>query len=309
MNEVKKIAGLTFVCNEDDILEQFVRHNLPFLDVLHVIIDVKSVDNSRIILQSLVNEGLPLTLEEGPAIHEVEPRSAFVQKYDYWAYVFIDDDEFLAGITPTQFKALLYSQTIQRQIWLPWKTYLPERSYDPQESMKLELRREREEPQYYKVAYVRAKLPMVHKIADGAHSVIGLDEVVRIEGVFLAHYPVRSYRQVLLKYVASEFQHLFLSKWVMGKTHGWHLKKGFEDLVARGSLTYEELFREGYYYCSKASREKSPMAVVKDSVEIFVEKRYLPCTESDLELTLKLISNVFNVFRSKSEQGEKFDLF
>jgi hypothetical protein len=295
----RRIAGLTFVCNEDDILEQFVRHNIRFVDVLHVFVDIKSVDNSRKILTALLDEGLPLVLEDAPAVHDIDPRALFVQRNDYWAYVFIDDDEFLGGIAPDHFLSTLRRQEITSQIWLPWKTYLPNESCTPKDPIKLQKRRAREEPQYYKAVYIRAGIETPHHIAEGAHSVTGIKEVWRIQGAFLAHYPVRSYRQILLKYTASQFQHLFLLKFIKGKTHGWHLNKGFEDLVTKTSFSYEDLLREAYYYCSKAVRGNLSIDTLSDPVEVFGEKRYPVSTESDLELILKLVSNVFNVFRQK----------
>ena len=52
-----KMIGFTMVKNEEDILEQFVRHNLHTLDKLYIF-DHGSTDSTMDILRALANEGL-----------------------------------------------------------------------------------------------------------------------------------------------------------------------------------------------------------------------------------------------------------
>ena len=56
-----KIASISMVKNEADIIESFVRHTLRFVDVMYII-DHLSTDNTWIILNNLQAEGLPLIL-------------------------------------------------------------------------------------------------------------------------------------------------------------------------------------------------------------------------------------------------------
>lgn len=56
-----KIASISMVKNEADIIESFVRHTLRFVDVMYII-DHFSTDNTWIILNKLQAEGLPLIL-------------------------------------------------------------------------------------------------------------------------------------------------------------------------------------------------------------------------------------------------------
>ena len=53
--------GMTMVKNEEDIIEQFVRHNLTYFKKLYVF-DHASSDNTVDILQKLAAEGLPVVL-------------------------------------------------------------------------------------------------------------------------------------------------------------------------------------------------------------------------------------------------------
>jgi hypothetical protein len=54
-----KCIGFTMVKNEEDILEQFVRHNLHFLDRMYIF-DHGSTDCTMDILRALASEGLPV---------------------------------------------------------------------------------------------------------------------------------------------------------------------------------------------------------------------------------------------------------
>ncbi|MDY6827652.1 MAG: glycosyltransferase family 2 protein [Bacillota bacterium] len=57
-----KLSGVAMVKNEQDIIEVFVRHNLKYLDSLHLI-DHDSFDETGLILSKLKEEGLPITIE------------------------------------------------------------------------------------------------------------------------------------------------------------------------------------------------------------------------------------------------------
>ena len=58
-----KLVGLSMVRDEADIIESFVRHNLGYVDELHVIVQ-PSQDATRAILDALVREGLPLRVTD-----------------------------------------------------------------------------------------------------------------------------------------------------------------------------------------------------------------------------------------------------
>ena len=56
-----RLAGVTIVRDECDIVEAFVRHNAAILDRLYVV-DNRSSDATPEILRRLAAEGLPLSL-------------------------------------------------------------------------------------------------------------------------------------------------------------------------------------------------------------------------------------------------------
>ncbi|ABG49547.1 Tetratricopeptide TPR_2 [Trichodesmium erythraeum IMS101] len=53
------VVGISMIKNEEDVLETFIRHNLNYLDFL-VLADNGSTDNSRKIINKLIQEGFNL---------------------------------------------------------------------------------------------------------------------------------------------------------------------------------------------------------------------------------------------------------
>jgi hypothetical protein len=95
-----RLAAVTTVRNECDIIESFVRHNAAFLDCLYIL-DHRSTDATPVILRKLADEGLPVLLSR-------EDRGIFYQSAimtrlirhafdDYpWDFIIpLDSDEFL----------------------------------------------------------------------------------------------------------------------------------------------------------------------------------------------------------------------
>jgi len=56
-----RLAAVTTVRNECDIIESFVRHNAAFLDCFYIL-DHRSTDATPVILRKLTDEGLPVLL-------------------------------------------------------------------------------------------------------------------------------------------------------------------------------------------------------------------------------------------------------
>jgi glycosyltransferase involved in cell wall biosynthesis len=61
------LVGVACVKNEEDIIEPFVRHNLFYLDKL-ILLNHGSTDGTSRILDRLIDEGLPLVVENDPSL-------------------------------------------------------------------------------------------------------------------------------------------------------------------------------------------------------------------------------------------------
>jgi hypothetical protein len=249
--EVREIIGLMFVGNEDDILEPCIRHNIRYLDRLTVVLDSKSVDDSLRIVTNLIAEGLPIDLISQAVHLNLDFRNDFVKKNNAWAYVFIDDDEFIFGVQPELLRKYIFECESSKYIALPWKTFIINpNDYDCSDIPRsLKYARKFEDPQYFKVIYIKGESEITHKIGAGAHIVDGLTGI-SFRDLFLAHYPVRSAKQITLKYFASSLDYRLLLRDKLPEGHGWHLRSGFEKMINEDFMSLESLFKESMAYAS-----------------------------------------------------------
>ncbi len=96
-----KLISVTRILNEDDIVEAFVRHNVLSLNHM-IFLDNGSTDSTLAILKALQEEGLPITVFQGPSLSfdEVSANTWLYRLVDQlhkadWV-VFLDADEFLS---------------------------------------------------------------------------------------------------------------------------------------------------------------------------------------------------------------------
>lgn len=247
----KEIIGLMMVGNEDDILEQSIRHNIRYLDRLTVSLDIKSVDGCREIIEGLIAEGLPIDLIMSPIHPDLDFRTNFVNRRNAWAYVFIDDDEFICGHEPDALRDFIFNRSMPMHISLPWKNFVVNPmdfdSSDIPRSFKYA--RKYEEPQFFKSIYIRCHSNSPHKISHGGHSVEGL-QGVRIEHLIMAHYPVRSIEKLEIKYFATNLDYSFILKNKLPKGYGFHLRNGYQKLLEGNYSDLNSLFVESMEFAS-----------------------------------------------------------
>src|SRR5262245_5748371 len=95
-----RLAAVTTVRNECDIIESFVRHNAAFLDCLYIL-DHRSTDATPVILRKLADEGLPVLLsrEDRGIFYQSAKMTRLIRHAldDYpWDFIIpLDSDEFL----------------------------------------------------------------------------------------------------------------------------------------------------------------------------------------------------------------------
>jgi Glycosyl transferase family 2 len=200
------LVGLCVAKNEADIIEPMVRHNLGYLDHLHVV-DNDSADATPGILAALQGEfGGRLTWSADPRvghgqqaiINEMLPK--FAELHDAAQTLLLDADEFLRGDIAGFRGALLSSD---QPVQLPWFTYVPsdsDASSEPNPLARITQRRRREVPQYSKITVPRGLVGHA-QVGAGNHSLIAGKRIksVALAGLSLAHFPVRSREQLISK--------------------------------------------------------------------------------------------------------------
>ena len=200
------IAGLCIAKNEADIIEAMVRHNLGYLDHLHVV-DNDSADATPGILAALAAEmGGRISWSadaraghgQQAIINDLLPE--FAARTDASQVILLDADEFIRAESGFFRQALLATD---QPVQLPWFTYVPTVSDDASEAnplARITQRRRREVPQYSKITVPRGFVGLA-EVGPGNHSLIfgKRTKGERVAGLSLAHFPVRSREQLMSK--------------------------------------------------------------------------------------------------------------
>jgi len=248
-----RIIGVSVIKNESDILETFVRHNLGYLDAL-VVLDNKSSDKSRQILERLACEGLPLiVIDDHEIAHkQSEKLTALIKKvagiYNPDWVIPLDADEFLNPDEGETMESVLADLPEGSVGQMRWRTYVPVASDDSGEKdaiKRIRNRREVEFSEYYKVIIPKSvfngEKPFI--VNDGNHAVRCEDESCRFDhyilsALSLAHFPVRSSEQVLTKALVG---------WLALLCHpdragsGWHWRNMYEKFTRDLSVSADDL--------------------------------------------------------------------
>jgi hypothetical protein len=212
-----RIVGVAMIRNESDFVEPFVRHHVARLDALSVV-DHRSEDGTREILQALRAEGLPLALsvDDDPRQRQPETigalaRAAFAAGAN--VVVPLDGDEFLKLPDRASFERWLRRLPPGLCAALDWQTYVPDGpagAGHPLESVRR--RRAREAHGLHKVVLTRAFADApAAVVGPGSHAVLLAGpaqdlarDPVRLARVppalaALAHVPVRTAAQLAAK--------------------------------------------------------------------------------------------------------------
>lgn len=264
-----KIVTISWVRNEGDILETFVRYHCQFVDRM-IIVDHRSQDGSRDILQQLQREGLPIDwwlddrlLHEQQAVLSQLVQEVMIQDAPDWILP-LDADEFFCAVTGHP-REVLAQQSTAAVLSLPWHGYVPTPRDDSRELnvlTRMTYRRSVERPQWYKVVLPgRRAAESAVALAYGNHAVIDrasgkvVPPVVSSE-LFLAHFPVRSVRQLQRKVYGGWLSHLADPERAPGATFQWQAL--FDRFRQGGDVSSDELMQLGIDYATYEQWERLP---------------------------------------------------
>jgi len=207
-----QIIGMSLVKNEEDIIENFIRHNLQFLDGIFIF-DNCSTDATRSILKALMQEGLPICLSDDHEYSYSQSQKTtnllrrIVSCIPVNYIMPLDADEFIECESHEDFLSSIEKINSPGIGYIRWKTYLfsPEMINNEQKIVdpnQFKYCRKEERPQYYKII-LRNPADNLSSLAltPGNHSIICESnlQAVNIDGISLAHFPVRSSSQITKK--------------------------------------------------------------------------------------------------------------
>ena len=224
-----KIAAVSLVKDECDIIELFVRINLRIVDHLFII-DNGSSDATLQIICNIRDEGLPVTLmhdssidfQQDTIVTDALNRIALLGEFDW--FVCLDADEFISG-NRDDFCQELESVCREHYARLRWKTFIPLSSdyfsFDNPIWQNFHSRI-RETKQYFKVA-IPASLVLSSRVSMGNHYLVDLSGKKRpfvILDTTIDHVPVRSSAQIVSKAILGS--HTFSLKLNRRDNEGFH---------------------------------------------------------------------------------------
>lgn len=247
---IPNIVVVSMVRNEADIIESFVRHNLQFADRLYIV-NHRSSDATKDILQQLLQEGLPIVLQEcgcqEQAQAEVMTHLAKLAAEDGADLILpLDADEFLigdAGRSMEGCREILDSLTFDRVYALDWVHYQAK----PCEAFAgnpfvLDCEREKEAEELQKIVLGACVLKETKAyLTQGNHCAAfdteqGTERILpeKIRGVHIAHFPWRSEEQAAVKAAIGWLANVAKYSPYTNTAHHWHAD--YRRLMQGGSV-------------------------------------------------------------------------
>ncbi|MDR2591002.1 MAG: glycosyltransferase family 2 protein [Oscillospiraceae bacterium] len=285
MKEKKKIFIITSIKNESDIIESFIRYNLTYSDVLLVYENHKSSDNTREIVQKLIDEGLPIFFDDNEDMHyEVAKKMMIKQAFQKYGADFViplDADEFLCHVDGINPRHVLENMREDIEYQVPWRTYIYEnepcvkKSFIP-DNFRFYRNQKLDDIQGHAGTVIISKYLAMQKKARpyyGTHWLVYPDEhkdttaINKTKDLFCAHYPIRSQKQVMIRAIPN-----WINRWTIPERD----PRSAIDVMQLGIL-FNELKENG-----KISKEKMK--------EISIEYSLFNCNKKeDIErLIIKL---------------------
>jgi len=323
-----ELIGIAVVKNECDIIESFVRYNLRVLDGL-AILDQASSDNTVAILRRLADEGLPIAVLEHDGTMQTQAqcmnrllglvRAALSPRF----VLPLDADEFLRVADRPDLRAALGKCPVGKTPMLPWMTYMPTAADDPSQIdplRRIRHRRAREPVQHYKAVLTAAQLTDERcQVANGNHLILGPDEQplpsVAVDGVVLAHFPVRLADQIRAKLSVGRMAMRATPNHEPRQSSGWEKMYGRMATTRLDTPAGLQAFAASYYADEAVEPMLDPipdipydrlsyadmikvdgMACVVDSFDAFAAS----FASSDLATSHRLSVEIANLHRSTS---------
>jgi len=268
-----RIVAITCGKNESDIVEAFVRHTLALCDRL-VVLENGSSDETPAILQRLCEEGLALEIVEDPSPGYYQSqrmtrlmREFAAEKHAADWVLPLDADEFILA-EPDALRGML--DAAEGVASVAWRTYVPDESNDPDElnpALRIRHRLEKEARPWTKVL-VPGGLSKKDGVSidQGSHGVSDADRRLRgkpLEGVGLAHLPVRSPGQWAAKILVGRLQYLAMQD--KNPSWGFHYEKPFE-LLKNDPRAFAESYKEAAMRFAVAEGDDFEPGLVLDPI-------------------------------------------
>lgn len=256
-----RLAAVTTVRNECDIVEPFVRHNAAFFDRLYIV-DHRSIDKTPDILRQLAEEGLPVALSrDDDGIFYQGPKMTHLIKRAFddhpWDFVLpLDCDEFLSIANRAALESVLNDLDGATIGLSDLINYIPTVNDDLNEMDVLRriVHRVKMIPDFSckigKVVIPGALIKQHGFSLDEGHHGVRINGTSvperRLEGLSLAHFPVRSINQFTLRAILCRLA--WTSRSDYNPAWGWHYGTFIEQLKTTPAVSLADLTEAAILY-------------------------------------------------------------
>ena len=259
---MKKIFVVTNVKNESDVIESFCRYNVTYCDGMLIYENNRSTDNTRKIIQELINEGLPIFFaDDVQVVRYVAAKNAIAklafEEYGADLVIPLDADEFLTNLDGDNPRESLEALDDSIEHHLQWRTYV----YEDEPDISLgflpnNFTHYRNPALDINKKAVLSKRLFTEKRAEftpGAHYLVYPEEhynTVPVEmhpKLKLSHFPLRSKAQLMNKVVPN-----WICKWretfPEREGHGLQLGAIWDELRDTGEISQELIVKHSLEY-------------------------------------------------------------
>jgi SAM-dependent methyltransferase len=275
------------VKNEQDIIEPFIRHNIAFLDYM-IILDNRSNDATRNIISELMRElGNVVLADQSDFGYWQSERMTrllhFCQTAFFADYILlIDADEFIDVPDRMTFESILGTIMPGGIGFVPWQTFVlaPEEgekaTLDPPRSIRW---RRTSEPSYKK-AILRPDGSHFHdlRISQGNHRVFSATgrelSCIDLDGLALAHFPVRSKNQLLVKSIIGWMAMLRKNPNARESSEAIQWRENFDLFSTDPNVPYSLVCESSMRYALERPRTQLPEDIVSSRPPVNYVRKY-----------------------------------
>jgi glycosyltransferase involved in cell wall biosynthesis len=299
-----KLAAITRVLNEADIIEAFVRHTSVYASY-HIFMDNGSSDGTLEILRKLKEEGLPLSVYQSRAItfNESDALTFLYRQVceDFqpdWilcldADEFIDDRKILGGLK--MFLDTIQSETDNDAIKIPMVNYIAtSKDIQNEKIVPRRIVHRRPPSDAYKIIVKGGLMEEGLSIQHGSHwaklTNRKMKEIIE-PNIWLAHYSERSPFQYIMKFVRGWSKVLASGQMEIERKTAYHYKGPFEVL----KNSPEKLLRNINFMSFKDENE----SLTRDPIEY---KGYKLVYTSNNDEPIRAVRSLMGLINDLSER-------
>ena len=277
MSQSHKIAAISMVKDEADIIELFIKINSKWIDHFYIV-DHSSTDKTLDIIVALKNAGYPITVLTYAEIqyNQVLVTNSLLRMAantnDYKFIIPLDADEFIFNPQPNSLIDTLTSEISTGSCGLlRWVNYAPlSNSYFSFGNPLYEIFRKRsvEPTQFYKVV-IPIELAINGSTTMGNHQFLinGKNSNYSLVSPFLQHCPVRSSEQLIAKSIIGS--HRFSLKPDRKPSEGFHWDVISQKIRNKNfELNDEDLLEIALLYATNSEQSINGIHLVLDSERI-----------------------------------------